>query len=159
MAIERWAATGTRVVLFTLSADLTNGSRKAADYDNDDAAKRWKKVILALEGIQYLTTAPTARVNVADLWILPGDNQGTEVFPGGGDGTVGTNRDPQGAFFVGAFECLNPSTTADDDPLFLVADIYPASNRFVLKNTSGQTWDADPDNVTLAITPYSTEIA
>ena len=119
-------------------ASLTDGSRAAGDYDNSTE--------LDLEAIAYLTVQfdggpPTAGDRVADLYILPGDGAGTEVFPDGGDAGLGTDDTPQARWYVGSFETVNPSTTVDET-LAIPVPLYPDGNRFVLLNTSGQTMDS-----------------
>jgi len=117
---------------------LANAARAAGDYDNGTALDLWCNIYLT---VQYDATAPTAGDIVATLWILPGDGAGTEVFPDGGDAGLGTDDDPQGIFFVGSFECVNPSITVDEVLGIPNVQLHPDGNRFVLRNDSGQTFD------------------
>lgn len=120
-------------------ATLADAARAAGDYDNSTA--------LDLEAVAYLTVQydsgpPTAGDVVAELYLLPGDGESTEVFPDGGDAGLGTDDDPQAIYLVGMFESINPSLTVDEVLGSLPFPLYPAGNRFVLKNVSGQTFDA-----------------
>lgn len=121
------------------NATLANGSRAAGDYDNSTE--------LDMEAVAYLTVQydsgpPSAGDNIAELYNLPGDGAGTEVFPEGGDAGLGTDDDPQAIYLVGVFSSINPSLTVDEVLGSLPFRLYPDTNRFVLKNTSGQTFDA-----------------
>ncbi len=155
----KWGAFGSPSTGITMTADVTNGSRRAFDYAN--STNKHLLAHLLIEGIQYLTTAPTAGTIVAEVYVLPGDGQGSETFPGGGGrnggdtGDVGQDRDPQPIWLAAVVTCINPSTAADDDPLGCIVPIFPGTNRIVIKNVSGQTWDADPDNITVEVVPFS----
>ena len=131
-------------VVINKNATLATGSRAAGDYDN---STNNSLVCNALIKVQWNTTAPADGVFIANLWVLPGDGAGTEKFPIGGDGTVGTDFEPSNQLFVGAFECVDASITLDRE--YMVRDIRltPHTNRFVLLNTSGfefdLTWQLD----------------
>jgi len=119
-------------------AVLGNGARAAADYDNSAE--------LDFSGVFYLTvqwntTAPSANIAVAELYVLPGDGEGTEVFPEGGDAGLGTDDDPQACFLVHTFETINPSITVDETIGSPEVELYGDGNRVVLKNISGQEFD------------------
>ncbi len=121
------------------NATLADGVRAAGDYDNGTA--------LDLEAVAYLTVQydtgpPDAGDIVAELYVLPGDGAGSEVFPDGGDAGLGTDDDPQAVFLVAALESINPSTTVDEVLASLPFPLYTDGNRFVIKNTAGQTFDA-----------------
>jgi hypothetical protein len=119
-------------------ATLADGARAAADYDNGTELDIW--CIPYLE-VQWNTTAPTSGDMVADLYILPGDNNGTPDYPEGGDAGLGTDDTPQAIFKVGAFESVNPSLTVNEILALRPILLYPQVNRFVLLNTSGQEFD------------------
>ena len=130
------------------NATLTDGSRAAGDYDNSSAQDN--------EGIAYLelqfdTGPPSAGAVIASMWLLPGDGEVSESFPEGGDGTVGTDDDPQPSFLIAVFTTINPSTSVNEVAGSLPFYLYPATNRFVIRNDSGQTYDATWE---LRIKPY-----
>lgn len=134
MAEIKYLADSSLATVIDPNAAVTNGTRISGDYNNDTE--------LDLEAIPFLTlqwdsTAPSAGVNVFDLYVLPGDGEGTEVYP-----TGGVSVRPQSVFLVGTFECRSPSTTVDEVLALPPIRLYPNSNRFVLENVSGQTADA-----------------
>jgi len=120
-------------------ATLADAARAAGDYDNSSALDLWCDVYLT---VQYDGGPPSAGDLVADLFVLPGDGAGTEVFPDGGDAGIGTDDTPQGIFYVGSFESINPSVTVDE--VLCIPNVQLPANtaRFVILNTSGQTFDA-----------------
>jgi len=120
-------------------ASLANGARAAGDYDNSTNLDPMARAYLT---VQYDTTAPSAGDAVASLYVLYGDGAGTEVFPDGGDAAIGTDDTPQAIFQIATFESINPSTSADEVLGSLPFDLCGQTNRFVLLNTSGQTFDA-----------------
>lgn len=120
-------------------ASLANGVRAAGDYDNSTELDMECEVYLQ---VQWDGTAPSAGDAVADLWILPGDGEVTPVFPEGGDAGLGTDDDPQLVFFVGRFITVNPSITVDEVLALPRVPLFFGENRFVLKNTSNQTFDS-----------------
>ena len=142
-----------RVNVIDKNATLDNDVRAAADYDNDGNKDLACNVYLS---VQWNTTAPTVDDRIAFLWVLPGDDEMTEVFPEGGDGTVGADDDPQAIFLAGVFVSVNPSITVDEQLVIPGVPLHHSGNRFVLKNTSGQqfdlTWDLD-------IVPYTVTVA
>ena len=142
-----------RAIVINDNATLNNGVRAAADYGNDTNKDLWCNVFLT---VQWNTTAPSAGDKVAELYILPGDDAGTEKFPEGGDAGLGTDDDPQKIFLVGVFESINPSLTVDETLSLSGIALYHSGNRFVLKNVSGQqfdlTWQLD-------IVPYTITVA
>ena len=136
------------------NASLADGSRAAGDYDNSDSAR------LDLEAVAYLTVQydggpPAAGDIVAELYLLPGDGETTEVFPDGGDAGLGTDDTPQAQYLVASFESINPSTSVDEVLGSLPFRLYPDGNRFVLLNTSGQTFDLTWQ---LDIKPYKRQV-
>ena len=142
-----------RAIVINDDALLANGSRAAADYDNDTNKDLWCNVFLT---VQYNTTAPSAGDKIGELYILPGDDAGTEKFPEGGDAGLGTDDDPQKILLVGVFEAINPSITVDETLSLSGIALYHSGNRFVFKNVSGQemdlTWQLD-------IVPYTITVA
>lgn len=132
------ADTGLQTVIDT-GATLSDGSRAAADYDN---SSNLDPLAVPYLQVQYDSGPPTAGDVVALLYNVPGDGESSEAFPDGGDGTTGTDDDPQKVFLVAVFETINPSTSVDEILSSVPFRLYPDTNRFVLKNTSGQTFDA-----------------
>lgn len=132
-------------------AALADGARAAGDYDNSTE--------LDLSCTAYLDasygTAPSAGTIVAELYLLPGDGAATEVFPEGGDGTVGNAVDPQGGLLVGVFESRNPGTSTNEILALNAIPLSPHTNRFVVKNVAGQQFDADWE---LRISPEKTQV-
>lgn len=138
MAENKLLRDSSLATVINKNAALTNGSRAAGDYDNSTELDAYGEFYLQ---VQYDTTAPSAGAAVAELYVLPGDGAGTEVFPEGGDGTVGGNRDPQKAFLVHVFESRNPSISADEVLGSPSIPLYGHTNRCVIKNVSGQQFD------------------
>jgi len=134
---------GTKIVI-NKDAALANGSRAAADYDNSTDLDPICDAILR---VHYDTSAPAVGDSVAELYVLPSDGAATEVFPQGGDGTVGSNVDPQKTLMVGVFESRSPTTTTDEVLAIQAISLRPKSSRFVIKNISGKqfnlTWQLD----------------
>ncbi len=129
-------------------ASLATTVRAAADYDN--SAKQDLGCDVYLQ-VQFDATAPSAGDKIADLYLLPGDGEGTEVFPEGGDAGLGTDVTPQAMLLVGTFETRSPSITVDEILCIPGVSLHGHTNRFVLLNTSGQTFDATWQ---LSIKPY-----
>lgn len=119
------------------NAALVDGDWAAGDYDNSTHLDPFCDAYLT---VQWDTTAPTAGDIVAELYIVPGDNAGSPVYPEGGDAGLGTDKIPQAVFLKGAFESVSPSTSVNE---VLCLENVPLSikNRFVLKNVSGQQFD------------------
>lgn len=139
MAEVRYVKEGL-VTLWDTDATLADGSRKAADLDNAAAAQDESTFIDFFLTYSTDTTALTAGDTVGELYLLPSTDEATARFPTGGDGTVGTDADPQGAFLVGTFEARNPGTDASTEIVALGgAALFQGENRVVFKNTSGQT--------------------
>ncbi len=142
-----------RTAVIDTGAVLANNARAAADYDNKANSDLACNAILT---VQWNTSAPAVGDRIAELWVLPGDDAGTEAFPEGGDGTTGSDDDPQQIFSVGVFVSVNPSTSVDEELTISGIPLYFAGNRFVFRNNSGQeqdlTWQLD-------IVPYTTTIA
>jgi len=142
-----------RAIVINDDASLATTVRAAADYDNDANKDLWCNVFLT---VQFDSTAPSAGDKIAELYILPGDDAGTELFPDGGDAGLGTDDTPQKIFLVGAFETINPSITVDETLSLPGVPLYHSGNRFVFLNTSGQTMDSTWQ---LDIVPYTTTVA
>ncbi|MGE3932343.1 MAG: hypothetical protein AB7F67_03785 [Rhodospirillaceae bacterium] len=125
------------------NASLSNGARAAGDFDNSIGANgdgaEFCTVYLQL---QYDGGPPSAGTIVGELWVLPGDGEGSEQFPDGGDAGLGTDDDPQDVFNVGSFQSINPSTSVNEILSLPYVPLHPDGNRFVFKNTSGQTIDS-----------------
>ncbi len=152
MGAITWAKRA-RTIVINKDATLANNARAAADYDNSANLDLACNAILT---VQWNTTAPTVGDRIAELWNIPGDGEGTESFPEGGDGTVGTDDDPQAIHSVGVFVSVNPSITVDEELTIPAISLHFGSNRFVLRNNSGQemdlTWQLD-------IVPFTTSVA
>ena len=138
MAEQKYLADTAVQTVIDDDATLGNGVRAAGDYDNGTELDFYCTVYLT---VQWNSTAPTAGDKVAELYILPGDGAGSEVFPEGGDAAIGTDDTPQQIFFVGAFESVNPSLTVDEVLALPGVPLAPDGNRFVLLNTSAQEFD------------------
>ncbi len=222
---------GTLARVINADATLANGARKVGELNNAANKHLFCNAYLL---IPYDTTAPSAGDKVAELYILADDGgvaaSGVSgpLFPQGGDGTLGGDRDPQAVHLVAPFEARNPTTetaagitgitqanpavvtdashglsigdvvyisgivgmtelndtfneiTAADANTFTLGDVDssgytawssggtwwnvdvmalygiafpPALCRFVLKNTSGQTFSAEWELVILSYTP------
>lgn len=121
------------------NATLATATRAAGDYDNSANGYLWG--ILKLT-VQYDGGPPSVGDDIADIWIIPGDAAGTEKFAEGGDAGLGTDDDPQDCFHVGTMRSVNPSLTVNEVLMLPPVRLYPHGNRVVLKNVSGQTFDA-----------------
>ena len=151
MAEIKWLSdTGEQNVIDD-NAALTDGSRAAGDYDNGTELDVLCDVWLT---VQYDGGPPTAGDLVADLYVMPSQPDDT-TFPEGGDAALGTDDDPQAIFLVGSFESVNPSTTVNEVLCIPMVRLYPHDNRFVVKNTSGQTFDLTWQ---LDIVPHKTQV-
>lgn len=127
-------------VVIDKNATLANAARAAGDYNNDTPTADFCDAKLT---VQFDTGPPAAGALAASLYVLYGDGEASEDFPEGGDGTVGANVTPQASLLVGVFETRSPSTSVDEE--LFVNDIplrTGPGTRFVLVNTSGQTFDA-----------------
>lgn len=143
-------STGGTVI--TPAATLANGSRKEWDFDNSASGKRDTRALVFLS-LHYDSSAPSVGTVVAELSVLPGDDQGTPVYPEGGDGTGGADVDPQTSLGRYVFETRSPSTSVDE---VLVADVKIwQKNRMVLKNTTGS--QSINSGYTIRIVPYTHE--
>ncbi len=132
---------GAKVSIATIGSDLTNNSRVAGDYDN--SVDNWLEADVYMVS-DYQTTAPAANLRVADLYVLFGNGESTEKFPEGGDGTTGSDDNPQGALFVGSYETINPNNAGVSETLCIpnVAINGRKTIRFVMQNVSGQIMDS-----------------
>jgi len=106
--------------------------------------------------VQYDSGPPSVDDEIAQLWVMPGDGEASEVFPEGGDAGLGTDDDPQNLFYIGSFTSVNPSLTVNEILCIPDVPLRPHGNRFVLKNVSGQTFDSTWE---LRIKPRKFEIA
>ena len=122
-----------------LGTTLADGARGAGDYDNSGNLHPWCNPVLI---VQWDAGPPTKGDLVGELYCMPGDGEATELFPEGGDGSVGSDDTPQQVFFVGAFESVNPSLTVNERIALPRIKLYFAKNRFVFLNTSTFLMDA-----------------
>ena len=79
---------------------------------------------------------------------MPSDDEGTPVYPTGGDGTVGGDFNPQGDLLVGEFEARDPGLDVSTEVLVIAGvQLYQGKQRVVFQNVSGQTiseeWQLD----------------
>jgi hypothetical protein len=121
------------------NAALSNNARAAGDYDNSTELDLWCDAYLQ---VQYDGGPPAVGTKVADLYVLFGDGAGTQLYPDGGDGTVGQDDTPQATLYVGSFLTVNPSTSVNELLQIKHIPLCGHGNRFVLVNTSGQTFDS-----------------
>ncbi len=135
-----------RHIVINKDASLADGSRAMGEFNNktgatDGDASLWATLYLK---VQFDTTAPTAGDRIADVYVLHGD--GSESFPNGGDGTgspASVDVDPTVDNRVGSFITASPSTSADEIiQLGRKIELEPRTVRIVVKNVSGQTFDA-----------------
>ena len=138
-----------RVNVIDDNASLANNVRAAADFDNDGNKDLYCNVFLK---VQFDTTAPSANAKIAELYVLPGDDAATELFPEGGDAGLGSDFTPQKIFLVGVFETIDPSITVDEELAMPGVLLYHSGNRFVFLNTSGQIMDS---TLQLDIVPFT----
>src|SRR3990172_7967310 len=96
-----------RATVIDDNATLANNARAAGDYNNDTGLNLFCTAYLQ---VQYDAGPPAAGAEIARLYVLPGDDEGSEIFPDGGDAGLGTDDTPQQVFYVGSFESINPST-------------------------------------------------
>jgi len=136
------------IVVIDDNATLADTVRAAADYDNSVKQDLGCDVYLQ---VQYDATAPAAGDKIAELYVLPGDGEGTEVFPEGGDAGLGTDVTPQAILLVGTFESRRPSLTVNEILCLPGVPLYGHTNRFVILNTSLQIFDLTWQ---LSIKPY-----
>lgn len=141
-------------VIIDDNATLANNARAAGDFDNSAGGQKRFFCIPYLT-VQFDTGPPSAGDTIADLYILPGSAETTELYPNGGDAGLGTNVDPQRAFYVGSFVTVSPSLTVDEVLSLPPVPLYPSGNRFVLKNVSGQTFDSTWQLEIMSYTPES----
>lgn len=117
---------------------LADGARAADDYDN---SSELDIECIAYLKLQYDGGPPSVGDAVGELYVLPVFT--ADTTPEGGDGVTGNDDTPQAIYLVGVFESINPSTTEDEILGTLPFPLYPTTtNRFVVLNTSGQTYDA-----------------
>ena len=153
MATVSWEIGASDATVINDGATLATGVRAAGDYNNSTNLALLCNVFL--KNFHFDTTAPSANTIVADLYILPGQT-GTTGFPEGGDAGLGTDDTPQAIFYVGSFETINPSTSVEETLALGNIPLFPEGNRFVLLNTSGQTFT---NTWNLGIIPYRFTVA
>ena len=124
-----------RITAIDTGATLANAASASGDVDN---GTNLYPVCDAYLTLQY-GTAPAAGTKVAELYCLRGDGEATEVFPVGAAGAPGTT--PQQHTLAGVFESRAPSTTVDEVLVIYDIPLGAGTNRFLVLNTSGQTWD------------------
>ena len=127
-----------RTAVINDDAVLITTDWAAGDYDNSVSLDPFAHMFLT---VQWNTTAPSAGLNIANLYNIPGDNAATELFPEGGDAAIGTDDIPQKVFLVGTFETINPSITVDETLAVANISLFFAGNRFILENVSGEEFD------------------
>ena len=130
---------GSRTAIINKDASLADGARAAGDVTTGTKGNA-THVDLHLT-VQFDTTAPNAGDIIGEVYLLPGDGEGSEKFPEGGDGTVGNDVDPQNRLHIGTFESRVPSNSADEDLVIPNVPLGVGTDRFVYKNLSGQTMD------------------
>lgn len=138
-------------IIINTDATLADATRKAVAYNNS-VGDRFADFFLDVE---YETSLPTAGAIIGELFLLPGDGAGTEEFAEGGDGTIGSNVDPQKIHQVGFFETRNPSLTVNEILVIPAVQLYPANGRVVIKNVAGRAYGATWE---LRIRPYTEQI-
>lgn len=141
----------TPSIIMDTNATLSDPGRKAVAYNNSNG-DQYADFFLDVE---YETSLPTAGAIVGELFLLPGDGAGTEEFAEGGDGTVGSNVDPQKIHQVGFFETRNPSLTVIETLVIAAVQLYPANGRIVIKNVAGRPYGALWE---LRIRPYTLQV-
>ena len=129
------------VVVINDDATLATTVRAAGDFDNS-AANQNRIWCVPYLTVQFDSGPPSAGASIADLYVIPGSAEATELYPEGGDAGLGTDDNPQPEFYVGTFKTVNPSLTVDEVLALPALPLYPSGNRFVLTNTSGQTFDS-----------------
>ena len=120
-------------------AALSDGSRAAGDVTT--GTKGNASFADAYLTVQFNTTAPSAGTTIAELYLLPGDGEVSQDFPEGGDAGLGSNVDPQKSLLVGVFETRDPSISVDEILIVRGIPLGIGTDRFVLKNVSGQEFD------------------
>jgi len=137
-----------RATVIDDNATLANNARAAGDYNNDTGLNLFCTAYLQ---VQYDAGPPAAGAEIARLYVLPGDDESSEIFPDGGDAGLGTDDTPQQVFYVGSFESINPSTSVNEILAIPGIPLTPGACRFVILNVSGQTFDLTWE---LRIKPY-----
>ncbi len=95
--------------------------------------------------VQWDTVAPSAGDKVADLYLLPSVDDVN--FP---EGSVSLT--PQASLLIGSFESRNPSISGVEHLMLPGITLPPRNMKFLLQNTSGQTFD--PSGSMLLLKPY-----
>lgn len=147
MSTIKWLAGSISTQLSTGLNSLADAGRAiSAAYDNTSGLDLFIDAELA---IAYTSSAPSAGVKVAELYMLPSVD-GTN-YPEGG-----TSITPQGALLVATFESRNGSTSAVERLMATGIPIPPFNVKFLLVNTSGKTLHASLN--TLKTTPYKMQV-
>jgi hypothetical protein len=116
---------------------VADGTRVAGDYDNSVNKDTFCDAYLSVE---FDTGIPTAGDLIGELYVLYSDGElSPDIFPEGGDGTVGNDVDPQSNTQVGVFETRVPSLTVVEELIVRGIELRPTTCRFVFKNISSQT--------------------
>lgn len=95
--------------------------------------------------VQWDSVAPSVGDKVADLYLLPSVDDIN--FPEGG-----TSLTPQASLLIGSFESRNPSIGEVEHLMLPGITLPPRKMKFLLQNTSGQTFD--PSGSMLLLKPY-----
>jgi len=123
---------GGLITVITGGAALATGTAATGDYSNSTNLYPIADLFLR---VAY-GALPTVGTAIAELYALPGDGGGPDVFPAGG-----TALDPQKTLLVGVFETRAPSLTVDEILVIQAVPLRPTSTRFILKNISGQAFN------------------
>lgn len=134
----------------SIATALSSGLNSLADagraissaIDNDAGLDLYCDLELA---IAYTTSAPSAGVRVAELYLLP-TVDGTNFAEGG------TSLTPQKALLIATFESRNGSTSAVEYLVATGIPLPPRDFKLLLVNTSGKTLHASLN--TLKLRPY-----
>jgi len=121
------------LLLANASSDLADDALIVLSYDNTGADDLWFWASLQLT-MKFKTTAPAARIIIAELYLVPTVSQ----TPTGLDGS----HTPQDALLVGTFQTIAPHITNSEFLVLSTIPLTPAVNNFVIKNVSGQTFVA-----------------
>ena len=143
MSNIQWIDGSTATALSTGLDSLTDTSRAiSAAIDNDADLNLYCDLELA---IAYTTSAPSAGVKVAEVYLLP-TVDGTNFAEGG------TSLTPQKSLLVATFESRNGSTSTLEYLIATGIPLPPRDFKLLLVNTSGKTLKSSGN--TLKLRPY-----
>lgn len=143
MADIKWVDGSIATALSTGLNSLADAGRAISSaIDNDAGLDLYCDLELA---IAYTSSAPSAGVKVAEVYLLP-TVDGTNFAEGG------TSLTPQKSLLVAAFESRNGSTSAVEYLTASGIPLPPRDFKLLLVNTSGKTLHATLN--TLKIRPY-----